>query len=89
MESHHDPQAFKACYAQFEKADTDRNILVGQLLEDYEALHKENVKVREQLENERETRVLWQDNARNYKKELNRTRLATVSGAIPSQHPGP
>lgn len=89
MGSHANPQAFKACYAQFEKADTDRNILFCQLLEGYEALQRENVKVHEQLENERETRIMWQDNARTYKKELNRTRLATVSGAFSSWPPQP
>lgn len=73
-----DPSAFRACYAQFETADNNRNTLVAQLMDGYETLHKENAKMREKLEDERETRVMWQDTARSAKKELNQTKLATV-----------
>lgn len=73
-----DPSAFRACYAQFETADNNRNTLVAQLMDGYETLHKENAKMREKLEDERETRVMWQDSARSAKKELNQTKLATV-----------
>lgn len=83
MSNYVDPQAFKVCYAQYQKADNDRDVLFAQLLEGYESLHKENTKVLEQLENEKETRIMWQDNARTYKKELTMTKLTTVSGARP------
>ncbi|CAN8101948.1 unnamed protein product [Discula destructiva] len=74
-----DPAAFKACYAQFQTADNNRNTLVAQLLDGYESLHTENIKMREKLDNERETRMMWQETARNFKKELVQTRLATDS----------
>lgn len=81
MDKYVSPEAFKACYAQFERADADRNILFTQLLEGYEALRNENARVQEQLESEKETRIMWQDNARSSKKELNKTKLATVRNA--------
>lgn len=84
MSVYGDPHAFKACYAQYQKADTDRDILFTQLLDGYEALHKENVKVQEQLENEKETRSMWQNHARGYKKELTQIKLATVTIATSS-----
>lgn len=86
MGNYADPEAFKACYAQFEKADTDRNILFAQLLEGYNTLHSENIRLHEQLDGEKETRIMWQDNARSYKKELNKIKLATVS--VPCLRPG-
>lgn len=79
MGNYANPQAFKACYAQFEKSDNDRNTLFTQLLECYDALRSDNARVHEQLQNEKETSMMWQDNARSYKKELNQIRLATVS----------
>lgn len=79
MSNYVEPQAFKACYAQYQKADQDRDILFAQLLDGYESLHHENTKIQEQLESERETRMMWQDSARIYKKELTQTKLATVS----------
>ncbi|KAJ4385471.1 hypothetical protein N0V93_009899 [Gnomoniopsis smithogilvyi] len=75
MASHFDPSAFKACYAQFRQADEDRQTFVNQLLAGYEALHRENAKIREQLENEKETRMIWQEQARSFKNELTQTRL--------------
>lgn len=79
MANHTDPHAFKACYAQYAQADADRNVLVSQLLESYEILHLENLQLHQQLENEKETRSMWQAHARNYKKEAAQTRLATES----------
>lgn len=73
-----DPSAVKACYAQFQTADANRDALFNQLLDGYETLYKENAKIREMLEEERETRLMWQDMARNSKKELSQTRLVTV-----------
>ncbi|PSR80669.1 hypothetical protein BD289DRAFT_59641 [Coniella lustricola] len=84
------PQAFKDCYASFQKADSDRNVLITQLLEDFDVLYRENlrmaerlenesIKMAEQLENERETRIMWQNHARTYKNELNRLKLDNES----------
>lgn len=73
-----DPASFKNCYAQFQTADNNRNAVVTELLNGYETLHKENIRMREKLEDERETRVMWQESARSSKKELTQTRLATV-----------
>lgn len=79
MDTFIDPSAFKACYGQFQTADNNRNTLVTQLLDSYDALHRENMRIREKLEDERETRVMWQESARASKKELTQTKLATVS----------
>lgn len=79
MANHWDPSAFKACYAPFQQADKDRNLLFNELLKSYEALHQENARMREQLEGEKETRMMWQDQARGFKNELTQTRLSTVS----------
>lgn len=79
MANHTDPQAFKACYAQFKQTDADRNVLVDQLLEGYALLHSENERLILQLENEKETRAMWQSHARAYKKEVTQTRMATES----------
>lgn len=82
MANHFEPSAFKACYAQFQRADEDRDSLFKQLLTGYEALHKENAKMREQLEDEKETRMMWQDQARGFKHELTQTRLTTVRSFV-------
>lgn len=79
MANHFEPSAFKACYVQFQQADVDRNALVTQLLKEYDDLYQENIRMREQLEDEKETRMMWQDQARGFKNELTQTRLTTVS----------
>lgn len=74
-----EPSAFRTCYTQFKRADQDRDALFTQLLDEYDALHQENVGMREQLEGEKETRMMWQDQARGFKYELAQTKLTTVS----------
>lgn len=79
MPNQFDPQAVKACYAQYQQADADRNILFSQLIDGYDYLYKENERLLSQLENEKETRIMFQNNARAYKKEIAQTRMAAES----------
>ncbi|KAF3766865.1 hypothetical protein M406DRAFT_327981 [Cryphonectria parasitica EP155] len=76
-DNHLDPQAFKACYAQFSRADSDRDILFNQLLNGYEALLNENTKVIQELKDVKEKRFLWQSQARSFKSELALTESTT------------
>lgn len=83
MEGLADPEAFKACYAQFRKSDDDRDVLITQLLDSYEDLQIRYRRVMSQLENERETREIWQRESRDARKQLNQSKLANVSPVSP------
>lgn len=83
MEGLADPEAFKACYAQFRKSDEDRDVLITQLLDSYEDLQIRYRRVMSQLENERETREIWQRESRDARKQLNQSKLANVSPVPP------
>lgn len=96
MANNMNPRAFKACYATFQKQDSDRHTFITQLLEEYDILYmenmrmaeqfeNENMRMAEQLENEKEMRLMFQNHARAYKAELNQLKLATVRLPCPSQ----
>lgn len=78
MDKYIDAQAFKDCYITFQKADSDRDVLFKQLLDGYDTLLRENSTIKQQIEDEKETRIMWQNYARSYQKELVQSKLATV-----------
>jgi hypothetical protein len=78
MEGLADPDAFKACYAQFRKSDNDRDVLVTQLLSNYEDLQIRYRNVMDQLEDEKENREIWQRETRDARRQLNQSKLANV-----------
>lgn len=79
MDNYIEAQAYKDCYVTYQKADSDRDLLFKQLVDGYDALLKENARIKQQLEDEKETRIMWQNYARGYQKEINQTRLTTAS----------
>ncbi|KAH8785901.1 hypothetical protein F5883DRAFT_446208 [Diaporthe sp. PMI_573] len=79
MEGLADPDAFKACYAQFRKSDNDRDVLVTQLLSNYEDLQIRYRNVMDQLEDEKENREIWQRETRDARRQLNQSKLANES----------
>lgn len=79
MEGLADPDAFKACYAQFRKSDNDRDVLITQLLSNYEDLQIRYHSVMNQLENEKENREIWQRETRDARRQLHQSKLANVS----------
>lgn len=79
MEGLADPEAFKACYAQFRKSDNDRDVLITQLLSNYEDLQIRYHNVVNQLEDEKENREIWQRETRDARKQLHQSKLANVS----------
>lgn len=72
------PEAFKACYAQFQRADKDREVMIGQLINSYEELKLQYDRAVDQLESEKENRMIWQMQARESRKELTQNKLANV-----------
>ncbi|KAK2614946.1 hypothetical protein N8I77_001734 [Diaporthe amygdali] len=70
-----DPEAFKACYAQFRQSDNDRDTLISQLLSNYEDLQTRYQQVMHQLQDEKENREIWQRETRDARKQLNQSRL--------------
>lgn len=74
-----DSEAFKACYAQFRQSDNDRDILISQLLSNYEDLQTRYQQVVHQLQDEKENREIWQRETRDARKQLNQSRLDNVS----------
>lgn len=79
MEGLADPEAFKACYAQFRKSDNDRDVLITQLLSNYEDLKIRYQNVKNQLEDEKENREIWQRETRDARRQLHQSKLANVS----------
>lgn len=79
MEGLADPEAFKACYAQFRKSDNDRDVLITQLLSNYEDLKIRYQSVKNQLEDEKENREIWQRETRDARRQLHQSKLANVS----------
>lgn len=79
MEGLADPEAFKACYAQFRKSDNDRDVLITQLLSNYEDLKIRYQNVKSQLEDEKENREIWQRETRDARRQLHQSKLANVS----------
>lgn len=78
MEGLADPEAFKACYAQFRKSDNDRDVLITQLISNYEDLQIRYRSVMNQLEDEKENREIWQRETRDARRQLNQSKLANV-----------
>lgn len=72
------PEAFKACYIQFQRADKDREVMITQLINSYEDLQLQYDRVVDQLESEKENRMIWQMQARESRKELSQSKLANV-----------
>ncbi|KAG6353307.1 hypothetical protein INS49_007548 [Diaporthe citri] len=79
MEGLADPEAFKACYAQFRKSDNDRDVLITQLLSNYEDLQIRYHNAMNQLENEKENREIWQRETRDARRQLHQSKLANES----------
>lgn len=72
------PEAFKACYAQFRQSDNDRDVLITQLLSSYEDLQIRYRGVMDQLEDEKETARIWQRETRDARRQLNQSKLDNV-----------
>lgn len=72
------PEAFKACYMQFQRADKDRDVMITQLINSYEDLQLQYDRAIDQLESEKENRMIWQMQARESRKELTQVKLANV-----------
>lgn len=72
------PEAFKACYAQFRKSDNDRDVLITQLLGSYQDLQIRYRNVVDLLEDEKETARIWQRETRDARRQLNQSKLANV-----------
>ena len=79
MEGLAEPEAFKACYAQFRQSDNDRDVLITQLLSNYEDLQIRYRNVMNQLQDEKENREIWQRQTRDARKQLTQSKLANVS----------
>ena len=77
--------AFKACYAQFQQADKDRDLIVTQLIDSFEGLQLQYARAVDQLESEKENRMIWQMQARESRKELSQAKLANVRNPIAFQ----
>lgn len=73
------PEAFKACYIQFQRADKDREVMITQLINSYEDLQLQYDRAVDQLESEKENRMIWQMQARESRKELSQSKLANES----------
>ncbi|KKY29782.1 putative c-x8-c-x5-c-x3-h type zinc finger protein [Diaporthe ampelina] len=79
MEGLAEPEAFKACYAQFRQSDNDRDVLITQLLSNYEDLQIRYRNVMNQLQDEKENREIWQRQTRDARKQLTQSKLANES----------